>query len=109
MSLLALDTVAANYEDLVRILVARGFDMGNVSASLKGLEVKGLDDDHPDAWRAGRSSGPDPRGEKPHARSPWCGRRAALSRPCCRWQSGQMGRCYCITWASSTLTRWGLP
>ena len=34
--------MAANHEDLVRILVARGFDTSNVSASLNGLEVKGL-------------------------------------------------------------------
>jgi DNA-binding MarR family transcriptional regulator len=36
------DTIAASHEDLVRALVVLGFDKGNVSTSLKGLEVKGL-------------------------------------------------------------------
>lgn len=35
-------TMAASYEDLVQALVARGHDKGNVSASLTGLEAKGL-------------------------------------------------------------------
>jgi len=35
-------TMAASPEDLVRALVARGVDKGNVSTSLKGLEVKAL-------------------------------------------------------------------
>jgi|SRR5882724_1171342 len=35
-------TMAASREDLVRALVALGFDKGNVSTSLKGLEAKGL-------------------------------------------------------------------
>ena len=35
-------TMAASHEDLVRALVARGHDKGNVSASLTGLEAKGL-------------------------------------------------------------------
>jgi DNA-binding MarR family transcriptional regulator len=35
-------TMAASHEDLVRVLVARGHDKGNVSASLTGLEAKGL-------------------------------------------------------------------
>jgi len=35
-------TMAASHEDLVRALVALGFDKGNVSTSLKGLEAKGL-------------------------------------------------------------------
>jgi DNA-binding MarR family transcriptional regulator len=35
-------TVAASHMDLVRALVARGFDKGNVSTSLKGLEAKSL-------------------------------------------------------------------
>jgi len=35
-------TVAASHMDLARALVARGFDKGNVSTSLKGLEAKGL-------------------------------------------------------------------
>ena len=35
-------TMAASHEDLVRALVARGHDKGNLSTSLKGLEVKGL-------------------------------------------------------------------
>jgi len=34
-------TMAASHEDLVRALVALGFE-GNVSTSLKGLEAKGL-------------------------------------------------------------------
>ncbi len=35
-------TMAASHEELVRALVARGHDKGNLSASLKGLEAKGL-------------------------------------------------------------------
>jgi DNA-binding MarR family transcriptional regulator len=35
-------TMAASHEDLVRTLMALGFDKGNVSTSLKGLEAKGL-------------------------------------------------------------------
>jgi DNA-binding MarR family transcriptional regulator len=35
-------TMAASHEDLVRALVALGFDKGNVSTSLKGLAAKGL-------------------------------------------------------------------
>jgi DNA-binding MarR family transcriptional regulator len=35
-------TMAANHEALVRSLVALGFDKGNVSTSLRGLEAKGL-------------------------------------------------------------------
>jgi DNA-binding MarR family transcriptional regulator len=35
-------TMAASHEDLVQALVARGHDKGNVSASLTGLEAKGL-------------------------------------------------------------------
>jgi DNA-binding MarR family transcriptional regulator len=35
-------TMAASHEDLVQALVARGHDRGNVSASLTGLEAKGL-------------------------------------------------------------------
>ena len=35
-------TMAADHQDLVRALVALGFDKGNVSSSLKGLEAKGL-------------------------------------------------------------------
>ena len=34
--------MSASHEDLVQALVARGHDKGNVSASLTGLEVKGL-------------------------------------------------------------------
>lgn len=34
--------MAASHEDLVRGLVALGFDKGNVSTSLKGLAAKGL-------------------------------------------------------------------
>jgi DNA-binding MarR family transcriptional regulator len=34
-------TIAADHEALVRALVALGFDKGNVSTSLKGLEAKG--------------------------------------------------------------------
>jgi DNA-binding MarR family transcriptional regulator len=34
--------MAASHMDLVRALVAQGFDKGNVSTSLKGLEAKGL-------------------------------------------------------------------
>jgi DNA-binding MarR family transcriptional regulator len=34
--------MAASHQDLVRALVAQGFDKGNVSTSLKGLETKGL-------------------------------------------------------------------
>jgi DNA-binding MarR family transcriptional regulator len=34
-------TMAADHEALVRALVALGFDKGNVSTSLKGLEAKG--------------------------------------------------------------------
>jgi DNA-binding MarR family transcriptional regulator len=34
-------TMAASHEDLVRALVALGFDKGNISTSLKGLEAKG--------------------------------------------------------------------
>jgi DNA-binding MarR family transcriptional regulator len=34
--------VAAAHQDLVQALVAQGFDKGNISTSLKGLEVKGL-------------------------------------------------------------------
>jgi DNA-binding MarR family transcriptional regulator len=35
-------TMAAEHQALVRVLVALGFDKGNVSTSLKGLEAKGL-------------------------------------------------------------------
>ena len=35
-------TMAASHQDLLRALVARGFDKGNVSTSLKGLKAKGL-------------------------------------------------------------------
>jgi DNA-binding MarR family transcriptional regulator len=35
-------TMAASHEDLVRAMVALGFDKGNVSTSLKGLEAKEL-------------------------------------------------------------------
>jgi DNA-binding MarR family transcriptional regulator len=35
-------TMAASHEDLVRALVALGFDKGHVSTSLKGLAAKGL-------------------------------------------------------------------
>ena len=35
-------TMAASHEDLVRVLVARGHDPGNISTSLTGLAVKGL-------------------------------------------------------------------
>jgi hypothetical protein len=35
-------TMAASEEDLVRALVARGHDKGNLSTSLTGLAVKGL-------------------------------------------------------------------
>ena len=35
-------TMAASHQDLVQALVAFGFDKGNVSTSLKGLERKGL-------------------------------------------------------------------
>jgi DNA-binding MarR family transcriptional regulator len=35
-------TMAASHEDLARALVALGFDKGNVSTSLKGLEAKAL-------------------------------------------------------------------
>ena len=35
-------TMAASHEDLVRMLVALGFDKDNVSTSLKGLAAKGL-------------------------------------------------------------------
>ena len=35
-------TMTASHEDLVRVLVARGHDKGNVSTSLTGLEAKGL-------------------------------------------------------------------
>jgi DNA-binding MarR family transcriptional regulator len=35
-------TMSASHEDLVRTLVALGFDKGNVSTSLKGLVAKGL-------------------------------------------------------------------
>jgi DNA-binding MarR family transcriptional regulator len=35
-------TMAAVHQDLVQALVARGHDKGNLSASLKGLEAKGL-------------------------------------------------------------------
>jgi DNA-binding MarR family transcriptional regulator len=35
-------TMAASHADLVRALVARGHDTGNLSTSLKGLEAKGL-------------------------------------------------------------------
>ena len=35
-------TMAADHRDLVRALVAFGFEQGNVSRSLKGLEAKGL-------------------------------------------------------------------
>jgi DNA-binding MarR family transcriptional regulator len=35
-------TMAASHADLVRALVARGHDTGNVSTSLAGLEAKGL-------------------------------------------------------------------
>jgi DNA-binding MarR family transcriptional regulator len=35
-------TMAASHEDLVRALVARGHDIGNVSTSLRGLAAKGL-------------------------------------------------------------------
>jgi DNA-binding MarR family transcriptional regulator len=34
--------MTASHEDLVRALVARGHDKGNVSTSLKGLEAKRL-------------------------------------------------------------------
>lgn len=35
-------TMSASHQDLVQAMVARGHDKGNVSTSLKGLEVKGL-------------------------------------------------------------------
>jgi DNA-binding MarR family transcriptional regulator len=35
-------TMAASHPDLVRALVAQGYDKGNLSTSLKGLEAKGL-------------------------------------------------------------------
>jgi DNA-binding MarR family transcriptional regulator len=35
-------TMSADHADLVRALVARGHDTGNLSTSLKGLEAKGL-------------------------------------------------------------------
>ena len=35
-------TMAASHADLALALVALGFDKGNVSTSLKGLEAKGL-------------------------------------------------------------------
>jgi DNA-binding MarR family transcriptional regulator len=35
-------TMAASHEDLVRALVARGHDKGNLSTSLQGLARKGL-------------------------------------------------------------------
>ena len=35
-------TIAADHLDLVQALVSLGFDKGNVSTSLKGLEAKGL-------------------------------------------------------------------
>jgi DNA-binding MarR family transcriptional regulator len=35
-------TMAAEHQALVLALVAQGFDKGNVSTSLKGLEAKGL-------------------------------------------------------------------
>jgi DNA-binding MarR family transcriptional regulator len=35
-------TMAASHEALVRALVARGHDKGNISTSLTGLEAKGL-------------------------------------------------------------------
>ena len=35
-------TMSASHADLMRALVARGHDKGNVSASLAGLEAKGL-------------------------------------------------------------------
>ena len=35
-------TMAASHEDLVRALVARGHDKGNLSTSLANLEAKGL-------------------------------------------------------------------
>jgi DNA-binding MarR family transcriptional regulator len=35
-------TMAADHQALVRALVVLGFDKGNVSTSLKGLEAKGL-------------------------------------------------------------------
>jgi DNA-binding MarR family transcriptional regulator len=35
-------TMAANHEDLVRAMVARGHDKGNVSTSLTGLAAKRL-------------------------------------------------------------------
>ena len=34
--------MAASHMDLVHALVARGYDQGNVSTSLKGLAAKGL-------------------------------------------------------------------
>ena len=35
-------TMTASHQDLVQAMVAQGFDKGNVSTSLKGLERKGL-------------------------------------------------------------------
>ena len=35
-------TMAADHADLMRALVAQGFDKGNLSTSLQGLERKGL-------------------------------------------------------------------
>jgi DNA-binding MarR family transcriptional regulator len=35
-------TMAASHEELVRVLVARGHDQGNISTSLTGLAAKGL-------------------------------------------------------------------
>ena len=35
-------TMAASHMALVRAMVVQGFDKGNVSTSLKGLEAKGL-------------------------------------------------------------------
>jgi len=35
-------TMSASHEALVQALVAQGFDKGNVSTSIEGLEAKGL-------------------------------------------------------------------
>lgn len=35
-------TMAASHQELVRVLVAQGYDKGNLSTSLQGLEGKGL-------------------------------------------------------------------
>ena len=61
-------TMAADHQALVRALVALGFDKGNVSTSLRGLEAKGWVRLTPPPGGPGGGGDSDPRGPKPGRR-----------------------------------------